>query len=110
MASLIKPNGPLLNVSVDKSASGDLVAAVAGQRIRIYALFIVASATATIIFKNGSTALTGEMTMIAGVPYNCMEQAMGAPYFECSTGNAFVGTITGTVQVSGWIQYTVMPP
>jgi len=97
--------GNLIEAIVSAATSGDrtIIAASAGKTVRIYKCFIVSAASVALTFKDGATAMTGAVSLIAGnpliMPYDDF------PWFSCSTGNAFVIGLSGAVQISGRIYY-----
>lgn len=90
---------------IDFSNTGDnaVVSGSANQTIRVFRLFFVSSDATIITLKNGSTALTGAMTLSAGgafvLDYQC------EPWFRTTAGNGFIISQTGTAQISGRIYH-----
>ena len=95
----------LSEAKIDLVATGDntIIAAVAAQTIRVHRIFFVASAATTIIIKDGSTALTGAITVTAGGSF--VLDMDGDPWFVCSTNTAFIINQSGTAQISGRAYY-----
>lgn len=97
----------LQSVSINFSATGNntIVAGVANQRVRVFAIFFVVSAATNVTPQDGAaTALTGAMSFTSNGSLffgNTTE-----PYFTTSLGNAFVLNQSGTAQVSGRAYYT----
>ena len=107
----------MLQAKIDTAASGDntIVAAQAGRKIRVVNYVMVAAGAVTAQWKDGATALTGAMTMATGVPnqsgYSSV-RGVGAGYdghFDTSQGAALVLTLGGNIQVSGWVNYILVP-
>lgn len=94
----------LTSASINASSSGNntLVAAVAGQTVRVYALFLVVAGTVGIKF-NGGSDLTGVMTFGAGG--GMVLDRMGVPWFTSTVANGFILNLSAAVQVSGRIYY-----
>lgn len=91
-------------VKIDVAAtSNELVAAVAGQIVSVVEYNIVAAGAVTAQFKSASTALTGAMSMITGVPINdrIHDDSRRDCLFQTAKGEALNLTLGGTVQVSG---------
>jgi hypothetical protein len=96
----------LSSISFDNAAAaGDAVAvgAASGQTTKVYRLLLVAAAATTIVFKDGSTVLTGPMALAAN-------EAMvldfdGEPWFTGSLNTNFIVNSSGAVQVSGRIYF-----
>lgn len=101
--ALPKGTDELSEIVVDIADSGNntVIAAVAGQTIRVYRGFFIAASSVAIIVRDGaSTNLTGAMTLGAHtLPYD------GLPWFTCARGNAFVLNLGSAVQVSGRLYY-----
>lgn len=96
--------------AIDTAASGTtpLINGVTDKTIRVYGYLLNAAGAVTAILKNGSTALTGAMSLIAGTPQVVPpggNKIDPLPLFELTTGNAFNLTLGGAVQVSGWVLY-----
>jgi len=108
MANVATINFPLLVASVDTTNGNNIIAGVAGKTVRIYGWMLSTATTQTIIFKDGTTALTGAMTLNAGVPLVAMSTLdNGArPLLQLSSGNAFQATLSGSAQTSGLVWYT----
>lgn len=94
--------GPVKKALISLAATGDVVAAVTGKKIRVVEFCIVAAGAVTANFESGTTDITGVMSLITGVPvfgntpFGCFETAAGA---------ALRLTLGGSVQVSGWVNY-----
>jgi hypothetical protein len=103
MASIQGLKAALINFST----TGDnvVVTAVAGTEIQIVKLFLVVTTTAVALtFKDGATALTGPMTVTAGIPFIIDESYAGIPWMTAA-GNFVIGQGAGTSQVSGRVIY-----
>ena len=74
--------------------------------INVYRLVLVAAGAAVVTVKDGSTAVTGAMTMAAGVPLVLLT-SRDIPLWQLTQGNNLVISQSGTVQVSGWISYEI---
>lgn len=93
--------------SVSLTATGDLVTAVTGKKIRVLGYALVCSAALTINFESGTTDLTGAMEIAAngGVSY---AGGLDAPAFETAAGSKLALTISGTGNVRGHLVYVVV--
>ncbi|MBY0523438.1 MAG: hypothetical protein K2R98_08560 [Gemmataceae bacterium] len=107
----------MLNAKIDIAASGQnqIVAAVAGKKIRVVNYLIVAAGAVTAKFqsKESPTDLTGAMTMAAGQPigsaYSTARQFGGYDgHFETQTGEGLAISLGGAVQVSGHLNYVLV--
>jgi len=114
MASLNDKIGGQKFASISESAAGDatVVAAVAGKRIRVtnYTLN-AAGGVATVIWKSGSTVLSGAMDMADNG--NLIVSASGggaAPMgiIETAKGEALVLNKTGITLLAGHISYLLV--
>lgn len=94
---------------IDKAtaASHTILTGATGKRFRILALHMSAAGAVTVTVKHGSTAFTGAMSMVAGVPHTlpATNSFDPLPYFEVPEGEDFVLTLGGAVQVSGFVLY-----
>jgi hypothetical protein len=88
--------------SVSTNSTGALVAAVAGQKIRVYKMALTIAVTGTVQFADGSTNLTGAMTLNAGTPFILPHD--GNAWFATSLGNAF--NVSVAQQLSGTMWFT----
>lgn len=86
-------------VSAASSGDNTLVAAVTGKSLRIFKLVLVFAADVDVIFKSGSTALTGTISMKAGG--SIVLDFDICPWFVTGAGEAFVMNLSGAQQVSG---------
>ena len=92
-------------INAASSSDNTLIAAVAGQTIRVHKLFFVASGAVNIKFKDGaSTDLTPAMPIYAGGGFTL--DFDGDPWFVTTAGNAFVLNLSAAVQISGRIYYS----
>ena len=94
---------------LNASASGDniAVAAVAGQNIKVWKVWLTAAGAVNAVFKDGaSTALSGNLILpAAGSGFTLFYD--GSPHWITSPGNAFIINLSGAVAISGEIYYTV---
>lgn len=97
---------PLLTAPVTSASSTiAAIAAVSGQIIRVYKLFLVVGGTTNLTFEDGNNALSGAVPMVANGSITL--DMDGTPWFTTSVGNAFNIANSGSVQVSGTVYYTV---
>lgn len=94
-------------VPISLTATGDLVAAVSGRKIRVISYLFICSAALTINFESNTTDVTGPMQVAAngGVSY---PGGVLAPAFETATGEKLAMTITGTGNVRGHLSYILV--
>ncbi len=93
---------PLI-AKIDIAALGDntIITGIPGLKIRIVKLYFVAASSVTVILKDGKTALTGAMTFSTNIMnFNGDENPL-----DLTAGNAFIMTLGGNVQVSGFVLY-----
>ena len=105
--TLHRSEATLLEATVNAAASGDntLIAATAGKAIEVYRIVAAVASTVTATFKDGSTALTGAISMVVGVP---LVLDSLRPWFTTTTGAAFVVSLGSAVQFSGRIYYRLV--
>ncbi len=97
--------GKIENAKIDFSGSGDntIVAASSGKRVFVYRLYFILGAITDIIFKDGTTALTGAMPFLAN-GFMILDPTQ-VPWHQTSAGAAFVINSSNAVQVSGSIGF-----
>jgi hypothetical protein len=96
------------SLSFNINGSNTLIAASAGNIIRVYRLMLACATGATTIqFFDGTNALTGVMTITNGTPFILYMD--GNPWFTCTRGNAFNATSGSGNQWSGSIYSTTQP-
>ncbi len=99
--------GPIVKLKVDTAATADVIAAQgAGKKIRILAATLVAANTVTLTVKNGSTAVTGAISMAVAIPLELPYNPHG--HFIESANEAFNFTLSSGVQLSGTLTYQVV--
>lgn len=80
--------------------SGSLIAAVAGQRIRVYGIVLALTASHVLTLWDGSTAVTG------GMPLQAITLPKSDdPWFVTQPGNAFDFTLDVATPMGGVIYY-----
>lgn len=105
--SMLNHVGTLTEVAIDTATAATLevIAATAGQTIRIYKIFLFCGAANTITLKNGSTNLMGAMAVTAGGGFVIDPDAGGHCPITLTSGNAFNILIGSSQQVSGRVWY-----
>lgn len=95
----------LLEASINfaNGADNTIVAGVSGQGIYVYKYFLVVSNALTLTFKDGSTGLTGPISLAAN-------EAMvftfdTRPWYSTTLGNDFIINASNGSQVSGRVYY-----
>ena len=81
-----------------------LVAGLTGQTVRAYKIFLVASTATTLAFADGTTPLSGGLSILANGSITL--GADGTPWFQSSSGNALNITNSAPAQISGTVYYT----
>ena len=80
-----------------------IVPGVPGQRINVMKIFLTIVGSTTLTFEDGTTPLTGPMTLSAmALDYD------GCPWWTTSKGNGFSINSSNPVQVSGSLQYQLV--
>lgn len=93
---------------IDGAGTADLeiVAAVAGKKIRVYQVVLIASGTTTVRFESaaGGTALTGQLSLAVNVGFS--SGFCPAGHFQTAAGQALSLEVSGAaVSVDGWVVY-----
>lgn len=95
---------------INHGANGDqtLVGLITDQYIRVVAMVLVTNGDVSVTFKNGSTAVTGAMSLPADgdkivLPY------CEAGWFETTIGQNLVLNLSGAVAVGGFLVYAILP-
>ena len=88
------------------SASGDIITAVTGSKIRVVSLLITASAAITVKFQRaGTTDLTGALYLPANGSIS-ISNPLGL--FETGTGERLNAVLTGTGTYTGFVTYRLI--
>lgn len=90
------------------TGSGDqiIVPGTIGFKVGILQFFFVISATATLIYKSGATALTGSMSFLANGAQ--VQDFIQLP-LECNDGDPFIINASLSVTIGGTIWYYKAP-
>lgn len=88
------------------AATGDLtvVPAVAGQRVRVYALRLTVAGATIVTVRDGATLL--ERFNFAGNGGGVSFDMRDIAYYITSPGNALIISSTGAFQVDGVVEYS----
>lgn len=89
-------------ISIASSGDNTVIVAVSGKRISIYGLDLYCGTATAVTLKDGSTALTGAMTVSA---YSLPLKSAPA-YWILTSGNAFVINLGAANQCSGAVWYS----
>ena len=98
---------PIQQAPINFTGSGDqiVVGGIANQVIRVLQFFFILNSASTLIYKSGSTALTGPLNFIASgaqvqdfiqCPLNCLNP--GDPFIINSSNNTTLGGTIWYVQ------------
>jgi hypothetical protein len=97
----------LLEAALTIAATGTVIAPVAGKRIAVFAVHMVAATASSMTVQDvsaGATvAQTGAMALAAGQPH--VLPYIGYPWWTCAPGDALVFSFATAGQVSGRIIY-----
>lgn len=105
------------HVVVSGAASGvnEIVAAVAGYRIRVMGGHFVADSAVTVTWKSATTALGGASSYAANggpvlpiVPWPRADAVPPDGWFETAAGEALNMVLGGAVGVRGWLKYVLV--
>lgn len=91
------------------AASGDntLIALSAGAIIRVYQLLLIGNAAVNVIFKHGATAFNGFAFPLVAAGSAIVLDHTGQPWFTTLPGEAFIVNLSGAVQATGQVYYTI---
>lgn len=89
-------------INESTAASNEIVAAVAGKRIRVVNVALVCSAANVVTWQSAATAITGPMSFAANGGYTAESDTA---LFETVAGEALNLLSGSAVQVSGHILY-----
>ena len=94
---------------INRASSGEVVAAVAGKRIRVLSYLFSAAALVTVRWDSATTPLSGAMSAAAGTPFSAPQGPISAGgtmgIMQTERGEALNLTLGGAVQVSGHLVY-----
>jgi hypothetical protein len=103
----INYNQRVKHLVIDHATSGDneLLAGVAGEKIRVYNIVLISSGTTTVRFESGAggTALSGQLSLVANVGFAPGHDPNG--HFETAAGQALNLELSAAVSVDGWLTY-----
>jgi hypothetical protein len=102
MSSAIYETPPLF-AAISVTASGEIVAAISGRKVRILSLVLIAAGAVTVKFQSATTDLEGAMSLITGVPVTLPYNPVG--WAQTASGEALNIVLGGAVQVSGFLTY-----
>lgn len=94
-------------IAAGSSGDNEVVAAVANKKIRVIALHFVVAGVVTVIWKSGSTAISGDENFAQNSGMHLAEVRFG--HFETAAGEALNINLSGNVTVGGTITYVEVP-
>jgi hypothetical protein len=99
-------NYPVLEAIIDESATGDhiIIAGVPGKTIRVFRIFFVLDSNCFVTFLDGSTPLTGPLSMLANGSITLDFTELH--WFITSPGEDFVINTTPDAAFAGRVYYT----
>lgn len=101
----------ILSAPINAALTGDntLIAAVVGKTIHVVDMFLVVAGTTNLTFKDGASALTGAIPMVANGSLILHENPNSEWFATTNPANSFVMNSSGTtIQVSGIIHYFLL--
>jgi len=92
--------------TIHHNTSGDniIVSAVAGKKIKVYAIVVNFAGTVSAKWKSGTNDLTGAMSFQDREGYTIAVDPP-ASLFETNQGEALVLNLSGAVYADGWLAY-----
>lgn len=102
-------NATVRYATVQVSATGTLVAAVAGKKIRVVSYVLVANGTVNVKFQSHVTPtdLTGLLYLAANTGVSAGFNPVG--WFESLAGEALDLNLSASIAVGGHLDYIVLP-
>lgn len=104
----------MLTAKIDASSSGsnEIVAAVAGKRIRVLGYVVIANAAVAITWLSASTSLSGAMNL-AGAGYGvstgqAVTEGFRGFHLQTAVGEALNLNLSGAVAVGGHLVYELV--
>lgn len=101
------PNLTIRRAAIDAATSGDntLVAATSGQKIVVTSMMLISAGDVTARLESGAggTALTGQMTLVAGSGFVLDHNETG--WFETAYGELLNLELSDAISVDGFINY-----
>lgn len=83
-----------------------LQAIAAGRLFVVTAVYLQTEGTVDVTFKSGATAITGPIAMATAAQSTFFWTNAGSPIFRGRAGgDDLVMTLSGAIQVNGWITY-----
>jgi hypothetical protein len=97
-----------MRAAISAAASGDntILVAVTGKRLCVLGIFLMAAGAVNATVKSNTTALSGAIPLAANGGFVVPPPANPEmDWLETNAGEALVLTLSGAVQVSGFITY-----
>ena len=97
----------ILFAVINIASDSEIVAAVAGRKIRVLGYALVGAAAETVTFESDGTAISGVMSFGAngGISY---AGGFGAPAFETAAGESLDIDLGATASVDGHLTYILV--
>lgn len=101
----------MLTVKVDVNTAGDntLITGLPNKKIRVLAYAITSASQNFVVWKSGSTAISGQLHMAAGgnvvIHMGDLWPSGGLPALECAIGENLVINLDKSFVIGGHITY-----
>jgi len=109
LQSNLSADETIQRAAISAASNGDntLVSAVTGKKIKVLGAVLVAANSVVARFESGAggTALSGQMSLIAGTPLVLPVMPAGYHWMETAAGALLNLELGGAVQVSGVLVY-----
>ena len=92
---------------VNLSATGDLVTAVSGKKIRVLGYVLSGNGTVSANFESDTTDISGLLKLAANTTVS-YAGGWDAPAFETASGEKLALTLSGSVDVDGHVTYVLV--
>lgn len=99
-----------LSAVIDNATLGDneIVAAVAGKKIRVLSCLLIATGTVIVRFESGAggAALTGQMPLVANSGFSLTYNSAG--WWETAAGESLNLELSAAISVDGVLNYDLI--
>lgn len=93
-------------VSFSSGSAQTVIAAVTGNKVRVYAVYLSVSGTMNLTFSDGVNS-DGPLPMVAGVPLVLAPKETGEPWYQTNAGGSFqITASSGLLSTVGRLYYT----
>lgn len=95
------------DINISSSGDNTIINATTSGPIKVYKMWIVSGGAVNLIFKHGSTGFNAGAIPLIANGSSMFFAYDSQPYFAGDVNEAFKINLSGAVQVSGQVYYTV---